>query len=618
MKKIIFLYFLSLLIIPLSFSQQKHSFEIKDGSFMYDGKPIQIHSGEMHFARVPKPYWKQRLQMIKAMGLNTVATYVFWNYHETSPGVWDFKTGNKNIREFIKAAQEVGLMVIIRPGPYACAEWEFGGYPWWLQKEKSLVIRSYNQPFLDSCKTYINKLAEQVKDLQVTKGGPIIMVQAENEFGSYVAQRKDISMENHKAYSAAIKKQLIDAGFDVPLFTSDGSSLFNGGTISGALPTANGEDNIDNLKKAVNEYHDGKGPYMVAEFYPGWLDHWAEPFQKVSTKAVADQTEKYLKAGISFSYYMVHGGTNFAFTSGANYDREHPIQPDITSYDYDAPISEAGWATPKYTALRKLFQKYATYKIPPVPAPIPVIEIPSIPLYKAVDLFDFTRKIIPVKSDTPQTFESLNQGSGYVLYTKKIEKPIKGKLQINGLRDYAIVYINGKKVAILNRNKNNFSCDIDLPLNATLAIFVENMGRINYGAEIVHNLKGIIGPVIVDSEEITGGWKMYRLPMDAEPGLKSFTATYVSDHPVIYSGSFSLVKTGDTFLDMRTWGKGIVFVNGYNLGRYWNAGPQQTLYLPGCWLKKGKNTITVFDQENNTEHKDVSSITTPILDDLAK
>ena len=166
---------------------------------MYDGKPIQIHSGEMHFARVPKPYWKQRLQMIKAMGLNTVATYVFWNYHETSPGVWDFKTGNKNIREFIKAAQEVGLMVIIRPGPYACAEWEFGGYPWWLQKEKSLVIRSYNQPFLGSCKTYINKLAEQVKVLQVTKGGPIILVKTENTYGSYVAQRKDIYMENHKA-----------------------------------------------------------------------------------------------------------------------------------------------------------------------------------------------------------------------------------------------------------------------------------------------------------------------------------------------------------------------------------------------------------------------------------
>ncbi|MEO8820328.1 MAG: beta-galactosidase, partial [Ginsengibacter sp.] len=281
MKKIILFPFFLLILMVTSFAQQKHTFEIKNGNFLYDGKPTQIHSGEMHFARVPKAYWRQRLEMMKAMGLNTVATYVFWNYQETSPGLWDFKTDNRNIAEFIKTAQEVGLFVILRPGPYACAEWEFGGYPWWLQKVKSLVIRSYNQPFLDSCKTYINHLAAQVKDLQITHGGPIIMVQVENEFGSYVAQRKDIPLEEHKKYIAAIKQELLDAGFDVPLFTSDGASLFNGGTIVGAMPAANGEDNIDNLKKVVNEYHNGEGPYMVAEFYPGWLDHWAEPFQKV-------------------------------------------------------------------------------------------------------------------------------------------------------------------------------------------------------------------------------------------------------------------------------------------------------------------------------------------------
>ena len=585
---------------------------------MYDGKPIQIHSGEMHFARVPEEYWRHRLEMIKAMGLNTVATYVFWNYHETVPGVWDFKTGNKNIRKFIKIAQEVGLMVILRPGPYACAEWEFGGYPWWLVKEKSLVIRSNNRAFLDSCKTYINKLAQQVKDLQITKGGPIIMVQAENEFGSYVAQRKDISLKDHKAYSAAIKQELIDAGFNVPLFTSDGSSLFNGGTIEGALPTANGEDNIETLKKVVNEYHNGKGPYMVAEFYPGWLDHWAEPFQKVFTKEVIAQTEKYLKAGVSFSFYMIHGGTNFGFTSGANYNGEHNIQPDITSYDYDAPINEAGWQTAKYKALRELFQKYVDYKIPPAPAPIPVISISSIQLNKVVDLFDFAKKITPVKNDTPQTFESLDQGYGYVLYSKKIEKPIKGKLEINGLRDYAILYVNGKKIATLNRVFNNYSCDINLPLNATLSILVENMGRINYGAEIVHNLKGIISPVMIDSAELRGNWNMYKLPMNTEPDLKIFKNKYIQSHPVIYSGSFKLMRTGDTFLDMRSWGKGIVFVNGHNLGRYWSAGPQQTLYLPGCWLRKGKNAITIFEQENNDQHTEISGIETPILDSLKK
>jgi beta-galactosidase len=618
MKKSFLLLFLLLVFSVISHAQQNHTFKIKDGNFLYDGKPIQIHSGEMHFARVPRAYWKQRLEMMKAMGLNTVATYVFWNYHETAPGVWDFKTGNKNIAEFIKTAQQVGLFVILRPGPYACAEWEFGGYPWWLQKEKSLVIRSYNQPFLDSCKIYIKHLAAQVKNLQITHGGPIIMVQAENEFGSYVAQRKDIPLEDHKKYSAAIKQELIDAGFDVPLFTSDGSWLFNGGTIAGALPAANGENDIDNLKKVVNEYHHGEGPYMVAEFYPGWLDHWAEPFQKVSKESIVTQTEKYLKAGVSFNYYMVHGGTNFAFTSGANYDKNHDIQPDITSYDYDAPISEAGWVTPKYLALRELFQQNVLYSIPPIPAPIPVIKIPSIKLNKVVDLFAIKAKMKPVVSDTPETFEDLNQGNGYVLYSKHFAQPLKGKLEIKGLRDYALVYVNGEKAGELNRYYNNYSCDIDIPANGTLDILVENMGRINYGAEIIHNLKGIISPVTIAGDEITGNWKMYQFPMNKEPDLKRHSTKYVKNHPVIYNGSFSLSKTGDTFLDMSKWGKGIVFVNGHNLGRYWNIGPQQTLYLPGCWLKKGVNRITVFEEINDQQQKEISGIKMPILDELKK
>jgi beta-galactosidase len=618
MKKIFLFVLLILFIKCSSFAQQKHTFIIKDGNFLYDGKPIQIHSGEMHFARVPKAYWKQRLQMMKAMGLNTVATYVFWNYHETTPGVWDFKTGNKNIAEFIKIAQEVGLFVILRPGPYACAEWEFGGFPWWLQKNDSLELRTYNKPFLDSCNNYISHLAAQVKNLQITHGGPIIMVQAENEFGSYVAQRKDIPLEVHKKYSAAIKKELIDAGFDVPLFTSDGSWLFEGGTISGALPAANGENNIENLKKAVNEYHNNEGPYMVAEFYPGWLDHWAEPFQKVATKDVVNQTEKYLKAGVSFNFYMIHGGINFGFTSGANYDKDHDIQPDITSYDYDAPISEAGWVTPKYIALRKLFQQYLSYKLPPVPSAATVIATPDIKLTKAVSLFSLIAKMQPVASDTPKTFEDLNQGYGYVLYSKQFKDGVKGKLEIKGLRDFAIVYVNQKKACVLNRYYDIYSCDIDIPANGTLDILVENMGRINYGAEIIHNLKGIISPVKIDDNKITGNWEMYQFPMDHEPVLKDHVNGYMKNIPVIYDGSFSLVKTGDTFLDMRNWGKGIVFVNGHNLGRYWNVGPQQTLYLPGCWLKKEKNKITVFEEINNEQQREIRGIKSPILEALQK
>ena len=610
--------FLILVLFPFqkNSAQAKHTFEIKDGHFVYDQQPIQIHSGEMHFARIPKEYWQHRLRMMKAMGLNTVATYVFWNYHETAPGVWDFKSESRNIREYIQLAQKEGLMVIVRPGPYACAEWEFGGYPWWLQKEPSLVIRSYNKPFLDSCKTYIRQLADQIRDLQITKGGPIIMVQAENEFGSYVAQRKDIPLADHKKYNVAIKEQLLDAGIEVPLFTSDGSWLFEGGAIPGVLPTANGEDNVEKLKKIVNQYNGGKGPYMVAEFYPGWLDHWAEPFPKVSTKSVVDQTEKYLASGISFNYYMVHGGTNFGFTTGANYDKNHDIQPDMTSYDYDAPISEAGWATEKYMAIREKIAAHTKKKLPEIPVPTPVIEIPEIRLDKAVAVDEILKDIKPVTSDQPLTFEAMDQGHGYLLYRRHFVQPLSGMLIIKGLRDYATIYVNGEKIGELNRYYKNYSCPVDVPFNAKLEILVENMGRINYGAEIIHNLKGIISPVRIDSTEITGNWEMYRLPMDKAPDLKSMKDDYVPGRATIYSGSFELKETGDTFLDFRTWGKGIVFVNGHHLGRYWSVGPQQTLYLPGCWLKKGNNQVVIFEQKPVERKKSLSAIRTPILEEL--
>jgi len=613
MKKILLSLLLLTLIISQAFSQAKHSFKIADGNFIYDEKPIQIHSGEMHFARIPKAYWKQRLQMLKAMGMNAVATYVFWNHHEVSPGVWDFKTDNRDIREFVKTAQQEGLMVILRPGPYACAEWEFGGYPWWLQNDKQLVIRSKNDRFLDSCKTYINQLMGQVKDLQITHGGPIIMVQAENEFGSYVAQRKDVPLADHKIYSAAIKDLLLKAGVDVPLFTSDGDWLFEGGVIKGALPTANGEGDTRNLKKLINQYNEGRGPYMVAEYYPGWLDHWGEKFEKVSETSVIKDLEKYLKDTVSFNIYMAHGGTNFGFTSGANYDKEHQIQPDITSYDYDAPISEAGWVTPKFTAIRNLMKKYAAYAIPEVPAQLPVIRIPAIKLTKTTDLLEMAKDQQAVESDTPQTFETLNQGHGYVLYSRKFTQPVSGTLNLEGLRDYATIYINGEKVAELNRQSNKFSCPINIPFNARLDILVENLGRINYGGEIIHNLKGIISPVKVDDHEITGNWQMYKLPMDKAPALGAGT-TNTAGHPALYQGTFDLNKVGDTFLDMKNWGKGIVFVNGINIGRYWKIGPQQTLYLPGCWLKKGTNSIVVLDQLNDIQQTEIATVTVPVLD----
>lgn len=409
---------------------------------------------------------------------------------------------------------------------------------------------------------------------------------------------------------------LVEAGFEGPFFTSDGTWLFEGGAIAGALPTANGEGNITNLKKAVDSYNGGKGPYMVAEFYPGWLDHWAEPFTRIGADQIEKQTETYLKNNVHFNFYMVHGGTNFGFTSGANYNEEHDIQPDITSYDYDAPISEAGWATPKYMAIRELMKKHVKYRIPEVPEQVPVITIPAIQLGKAVDLFDLKKDIKPVTNDTPLSFEDLNQGYGYVLYSKRFNQPVQGKLQVKGLRDFATVYVNGRKVGELNRQENKYEMDIQIPFNGTLELLVENMGRINYGAEIVHNTKGIISPVMINDFEITGSWSMYKLPFDKVPDLAKYTAKYKEGKPTLYSGSFDLKQTGDVFLDMRGWGKGIVFVNGHNLGRYWKVGPQQTLYLPGCWLRKGKNEVVVLEQLNEVQQKELKTTDKPILEEL--
>lgn len=613
----------ALLIVAVLISCSKtrtpeHTFSIENGNFVYDGDTIHIYSGEMHFSRIPEPYWRHRVQMAKAMGLNTIATYVFWNYHETAPGKWDWETGSHNIREFINICQEEGMHVILRPGPYCCAEWDFGGYPWWLQKAEGMEIRHYNKPFLDSCKVYIGQLADQVRDLQVTHGGPVIMVQCENEFGSYVAQRTDIPLEEHKKYEEAIHQQLLDAGFDVPLYTEDGDWLYWGGAIEGLVPASSGETDVQRLKDSVNKYNGGHGPYMVGEYYPGWLDHWNEPFGKVNAEEVAAQVRKYINGGVSFNMYMAHGGTNFGFWAGANYNTPNNIQPDITSYDYDAPISEAGWATPKYLAVRQVISEELGSELPPIPDSIHVIAIPDIKLTKTVDVLSLFEGATPVESEAPLTFSQMNQGFGYMLYRRQFDKAAKGLMKVPGIADYGVVYVNGAKVGELNRVVEKDSILVDIPAGGTLDILVENLGHINFNARIAENEKGIIKPVSIAGSEISGGWKTYGLPMGEMPDMDGLQEGYSDGRPVLYGGTFSLDEVGDTFLNMSDWGKGIVFVNGVNLGRYWNIGPQQTLYLPGCFLKKGENKIVIFEQLNDLKQSSVSGVKEPMLDSLKK
>jgi beta-galactosidase len=585
-----------------------HTFQIASGAFLLDGKPLQIVSGELHYARIPREYWRHRLRMARAMGLNTIATYVFWNYHEVRPGVFDFHTGNRDLAEFIRIAQEEGLWVILRPGPYVCAEWDFGGLPSYLLKTPGMTVRSDEPRYMKAAQRYINAMATEVRPLLITHGGPILMVQVENEYGSFGSD---------SGYKEATRKMLVDAGIDVPLFTADGDWLFQKGGVPGVFAAANGEMNYDSLTKRVDAFNGGHGPYMVAELYPGWLTHWAEPFPVTPVDSFLPAYDSMLKRGVSINLYMFHGGTNFGFTSGANYTRALPIEPSMTSYDYDAPLSEAGWPTPKYYALRDVIRRDVSYAIPDVPAALPVIAVPPVRLTAVSDLTGIVDRVTPVSAAQPMSFEDLDQASGYVLYRHRFESATNGVLRIPGLRDYAAVMVDGRRVATLDRRTKNFSAPVTIPAGGRLDILVENMGRINYGSALVSDRKGIIEPVTIDSAEVTG-WSMYRLPFDSVP--KSTTmqrkANATAGTPTLYRGNFTLTRTGDTFLDMREWNKGIIFVNGINIGRYWNVGPQQTLYLPGAWLHKGRNSIVVFELDGHDGAPEITGLTQPILTQL--
>jgi len=586
----------------------RHDFRIAKGAFLLDGKPLQIISGELHYARIPRAYWRQRLKMAKAMGLNTIATYVFWNYHEVRPGVFDFRTGNRDLAAFLRIAQEEGLWVILRPGPYVCAEWDFGGLPAYLLKSPAMKLRSDDPRYLAAARRYVRAMASEVRPLLVTHGGPVLMVQVENEYGSFGSD---------SSYKEATRRMLVDAGIDVPLFTADGDWLFGNGGIPGVFAAANGETSYDTLAARVTAFNHGTGPYMVAELYPGWLTHWAEPFPVTPVDSFLPQYDSLLSRGVSVNLYMFHGGTNFGFTSGANYTRALPIEPSMTSYDYDAPLSEAGWPTAKYYALRDVIRKHVSYPIPAVPDRLPVISVPEIHLSADADLFDLVGDVKGVQAAQPLAFEDLDQPDGYVLYRHRFDKPIAGVLEVPGLRDYAAVFVNGARVATLNRRASRFDANISVPAGGRLDIFVENMGRINYGAELVDNRKGIISPVTVAGVELRG-WTMYGLPFDTLPAPvhagdlpRSSPGT-----PTVYRGAFTLTAVGDTFFDMRGWDKGIVFVNGHNLGRYWKVGPQQTLYVPGAWLHRGRNTVVVFETGGSPARRSVSGLKLPVLTQL--
>ena len=596
-------------------AQKGGTFTTGDKTFLLNGKPFVVKAAELHYPRIPRAYWEHRIKMCKALGMNTVCLYVFWNIHEQQEGKFDF-TGNNDVAEFCRLCQKNGMYVIVRPGPYVCAEWEMGGLPWWLLKKKDIKLREKDPYFMERVKIFEKKVGEQLASLTIQNGGPIIMVQVENEYGSY---GKD------KPYVSAIRDIVKESGFDkVELFQCDWSSNFLNNGLDDLTWTMNFGTgaNIDNQFKRLGEVRPN-APKMCSEFWSGWFDKWGARHETRPAKDMVEGMDEMLSKGISFSLYMTHGGTSFGHWAGAN---SPGFQPDVTSYDYDAPINEYGHTTPKYFELREMMAKHNDgKKLPAVPkAPMPLISVPTFKFteYKPL-VYGYTKKTV---EQAPKTFEEYDMGWGTMVYVVSLPANDKPSTLTGEFHDFAQVYLENKYIGKIDRVKNEKSLDLPaMPNGGKLTIVVEGMGRINFGRAI-KDYKGIVGNVTITSQSPYGeitlkptAWAQLAIPDDYQNAVKALSGKSMADAELeevvakahsdavikidpwgerkagYYRGFFNINKVGDTFINMEAFGKGQVYVNGHALGRFWQIGPQQTLYLPGCWLKKGKNEVIVLD-----------------------
>jgi len=564
---------------------QAPSFRLGETDFLLDGKPFQILAGELHFQRIPPQYWKDRLLKARAMGLNTVCTYVFWNLLEPEPGRWDF-SGANDLAAFIKTAREAGLWVIVRPGPYACAEWDFGGLPIWLLRTPDIKIRCLDPRYMKACAAYVDRLAGLLRPLQIHKGGPLLMVQIENEYGSY---------GNDRGYMQALESLWRKGGIEVPYYTADGATPYM--LEAGSLPgCAIGLDPGTNEKEFAAAERLGRSvPIFCSELYPGWLTHWGEKWARTPSEDVLRDLRWLLENKKSFNLYVFHGGTNFGFWAGANMGDAY--EPDVTSYDYDAPLNELGQPTPKYFAIRDLLAKFQPdgAKLPDPPKAFPAIEIPAIAFKDCAPLFENLPPAI--REPQPKPMEYLGQNQGFILYRTAFRGHYSGKLKLWELHDYADIHVDGKLIGTLSRARKEDTIEIPKsdPPAQTLDILVEGMGHINFSQHMIDR-KGITDRVTLNGMTLMD-WMIYPLPMDAKDIARlKFEPLGEAGRPdSLLRGSFVLGGLGDTYLDMSGWKKGVVWVNGHNLGRYWEIGPQKRLYCPAPFLKKGRNEIIVFD-----------------------
>lgn len=589
-----------------------HTFSIGGGEFLLDGKPFVIRCGEIHLARVASEYWQHRLQMIRACGFNAVCAYLFWNYHEMEEGKIDF-TGEKDVARFCRLAQEAGLWVVLRPGPYTCAEWDSGGHPWWLLAKDGIRMRTRDPRYLEPAKRYLAAVGDVLAPLQITRGGPILMVQAENEYGSY---------GDDGEYMREMYHALRDAGFEVPIFACNGRGAVSRGAIPELVQVVNfgsgPEAAFEELRSVSPE-----SPLMCGEFYPAWFDSWGQIHHVKSADDCLRDLEYMLQHRASFSMYMAHGGTTFGWWAGCN----APFAPEVSSYDYDAPVSEAGWAHPtKFAALRNLFSKYLNEgeTIPDAPPSYPVqageCEISA----EVADPRDLADWDAIAASTSPVTFEKAGLGYGIAVYRATLPAGVGGELKAD-VRDLGVVRVGGREIGYLDRRYPQAALAIEAAgEDRELEILVEPMGRYNFGEMIHEGKKGIIGDVCVGENRLTG-WKMQAVGWDEMPKLE-FRAPKANE--VIGAGRLSAGRLyrftakmeggKDTFLDLSAFKRGMVWLNGRALGRYWSIGPTQTAYAPGCWIKDGDNEVVIWDAVGaEPQDNHFRWYTKPVLDVIA-
>ncbi|MEU0896718.1 glycoside hydrolase family 35 protein [Streptomyces massasporeus] len=556
---------------------------IVDDEFRIGDEPLQIISGSLHYFRVHPEQWADRLHKARLMGLNTVDVYVPWNLHQPhrdGPLVLD---GGLDLPRFLDLAAAEGLHVLLRPGPYICAEWEAGGLPSWLLADPGIRLRTGDPRYLEPVARYFAQLLPLVRPHLATQGGPVIAVQVENEYGA--------SGLRDTAYLERLVTLLREGGVDVPLFTSDQADDLADGGLPDVLRTVNFSGDATAKLQSLRK-HQPSGPLMCAEFWSGWFDRWGGGH---GTRPAADKAatlDEVLSCGASVNIYMLHGGTNFGFTNGAN-DKGH-YRPTVTSYDYDSPLDEAGDPTEKFWLFRDTIAKHAPVPAEPVPPAGPKLDLQGIRMTERASLLAQAIRLgAPQRAARPLTMEEVGQDFGFILYETVLPTEGPGTLRMSGVRDRAQVFVDGQPVGTLERENHETALSLRSPApHSRLTLLVENQGRVNYGAGL-RDWKGLEGPVSFNGENLTG-WTTTPLPLTTLEDVL-FDDGAVEAGPAFHRGTFEVRGPADTFLHLPGWSKGNAWINGFALGRYWSRGPQRSLYVPGPVLRQGVNEIVLLD-----------------------